>query len=173
MVPYRSLVAIGFFVSLGACQTLGPSELPLTASLQTDSAEIGVHHSGFAYGAEIGFVYTNTTSGPVSKGGCGGPPFPDLQKKVNGTWVYAYNPIYLLCLTKPDFKLESGQSFRGVLRFGAFDPGHNTEPVLKVDSIDGIYRLQWTFAEGTDAAAKDARRVESTSNEFRMILKNQ
>ncbi|MDQ6873284.1 MAG: hypothetical protein M3037_14975 [Gemmatimonadota bacterium] len=173
MADHRRVLAIGVFVCLGACQTLGPSEPPLTASLRTDSAEIGVRHSGIGYGADIGFVYTNTTSGPVSKTGCGGPPFPDLQKKVNDNWVYAYYPIYLMCLTKPDFKLESGQSFRGVLQFGAFEPGHNTGPELRVDSIDGIYRLQWIFVEGTDASAKEARRVESTSNEFRMILKNQ
>jgi len=132
-----------------------------------------VRHSGFTYHAKIGFVYTNTTAKPVSKAGCGSPPFPGLEKKVNDQWVAAYYPLYLMCLTKPDFMLESGQTYRGVLEFMAHEPGHHTGPELRVDSIDGIYRLRWDFAEGTDATAKGARRVQSISNEFRMVLSEQ
>jgi hypothetical protein len=173
MAARTVVLAFAFLACLGACQSLRPAKQPLVAFLRTDSAEIGVRHTGIAYGADIGFVYTNATSGPVSRVGCGGPTFPALEKKVNDKWVYAYYPIYLMCLTKPDFKLESGQSFRGVLQFGAFEPGHNTGPELRVDSIDGVYRLRWDFVEGIDASVKDARRVESTSNEFRMILRDQ
>ncbi|MDP9201887.1 MAG: hypothetical protein M3P26_08140 [Gemmatimonadota bacterium] len=131
--------------------------------------------------ADIGFVYTNTTAQPVSKGGCGFPRFPDLEKKVNDHWVLAYSPFYAMCLTKPDFMLRSGETYHGVLKFMAFEPGHNTGPTLDVDTIDGIYRLRWDFVEGTgwgirdfvertDAFTKGARAVESISNEFRMIL---
>lgn len=105
--------------------------------------------------------------------GCGGPPFPTLEKKVNGQWVTAYYPNYLLCLTKPDFRVEGGQSYRDVLQFWAFEPGHVSGATLMVDSIDGIYRLRWNFREGIDALAKDARPVESISNEFRMVLNRQ
>ena len=97
---------------------------------------------------------------------CGGPPSPGLEKRVNDQWVVAYTPFYPMCLTKPDFMLESGAMYRGVLRFLAYEPGHNFAPVLRVDSIDGPYRLRWDFAEGIDASVKGARRVESTSNEF-------
>jgi hypothetical protein len=164
------VAAVGLFTT---CQTLGLSRSPLTASLRTDSTQITVHHSGFGYHADIGFVYTNTTSKPVAKTGCGFPPWPDLEKKVNDKWVVAYNPAYLACLTKPDFTLQSGKRFHGVLPFAAFEPGHNIMPTLDVPSIDGVYRLRWDFVEGTDASMRGARRVKSTSNEFRMVLAGQ
>jgi hypothetical protein len=164
------ILTVGLVTYAGACETLGLSRPPLTASLRTDSAEIGVHMSGFTYLGKIGFVYVNTTSDPVSKAGCGFPPFPDLQKKVDGKWVAAYSPVYLACLTKPDFVLRSGESYHGVLEFMAAQPGHQTEPSLLVDSIDGVYRLQWDFAQGTDTGIKGARTVQAISNEFRMVL---
>lgn len=164
------VLAVWSLLYLVACETLSPFRRSLSASLRTDSAQIGVRHSGFAYAAKIGFLYTNTTAKPVSKTGCGFPPFPGLEKKVNDQWVAAYYPFYLMCLTKPDFMLESGQSYHGVLEFMAFEPRHNTMPELRVESIDGIYRLRWDFVEGIDASAKGARKVESISNEFRMAL---
>jgi hypothetical protein len=167
------LLCISALVFLRACQSLSSSPAPTTASLRTDSTEITVYHSDIAYSAEIGFVYTNTTSKPVAKAGCGSPPFPDLEKKVNEKWVMAYNPAYLMCLTRPDFSLRSGQSYHGVLRFNAFDRGHNTLPILAVDSIDGTYRLRWDFVEGTDTQVKGSRTVQSISNEFRMVLSAQ
>ena len=166
-----TLIAMGTLVYLVGCETLAPSTRPLTASLRTDSTQIGAHRSGFAYIANIGFVYTNTTPKPVSKAGCGGPPFPELEKNVGGKWVAAYYRVYLACLTKPDFMIVSGATFRGVLQFMAFERGHNTAPELNVDSIDGLYRLRWDFREGTDATAPGTRSVESISNEFLMVLK--
>jgi hypothetical protein len=155
---------------LAGCQTLQPLESTMTASLRTDSAVVGVHHGSYEYFAKIGFVFTNTTSKPVSKAGCGNIPGPSLEKNVDGKWVSAYSPVYLLCLTKPDWSLAAGASYHGELEFYAFERGHNTYPILDVDTIDGTYRLRWQFAEGTDATAPDARRVESTSNEFRLFL---
>jgi hypothetical protein len=173
-IPQRAWLATvltaGSLVYLVGCQTLSGPKQPLSASLRTDSAQIGVRHSSFAYMAEIGFVYTNTTAKPVSKAGCGFPPFPELEKKVNDRWVAAYYPIYLLCLTKPDFMLRSGETYHGVLNFTAYERGHNTAPTLEVDSIDGTYRLRWDFAEGTDATVEGTRSVEAVSNEFRMVL---
>jgi hypothetical protein len=166
-----TLIAIGTVVYVVGCETLAPSARSLTASLRTDSTQIGVHRSGFAYIANIGFVYTNTTPKPVSKAGCGGPPFPQLEKNVGGQWVAAFYPVYLDCLTKPDFNIPSGETFRGVLQFTAYERGHNTAPELNVDSIDGIYRLRWDFREGTDATTPGTRSVESISNEFQMVLK--
>ena len=164
------ILTVGLGTYAGACHTLGLSGPPLTASLRTDSAEIGVHMSGFTYLAKIGFVYVNTTSESVSKAGCGFPPFPELQKKVDGKWVAAYYAVYLACLTKPDFTLRSGESYHGVLEFMASQPGHQTEPTLLVGSIDGTYRLEWDFAQGTDTEIKGARTVHAFSNEFRMVL---
>ena len=162
---------IGPLSYLAACESLNPLRRPLTASLRTDSAEIGVQFRPPVYVAEIGFVYVNTTSNPVSIAGCGGPPDPQVEKKVGGRWVPAYHPIYLACRMVPDFSIESGKTHRGVISFGAFEPGNKIGPELLVDSIDGIYRLRWIFTEGTDAFAPGARRVEAVSNEFRMILR--
>ena len=164
------LLAIGALVYLAGCQTLAPSTRPLTASLRTDSTQIGVRRAGFGYMADIGFIFTNTTTKAVSRAGCG-VTFPDLEKKVDGKWVAPYYPVYPLCLTKPDFTIPSGGTFRGALQFRAFEPGHNTGPELLVASVDGVYRLRWDFAEGTDADAAGARRVQSLSNEFQMVLK--
>lgn len=164
-------VAVGLAFSVEACD---PSHLfrpELTASLRTDSTEIGVRSNEIGYNAKIGFIYANTTDGPVAKAGCGFPPFPELQKKVGGQWVPAYYPVYLLCLTKPDFSLASGSSYRGVLDFFAAKPGQNWAPVLRVDSIDGVYRLEWDFVQGTDTEVRNGRIVKSFSNEFRMVLR--
>ena len=56
------LVIVGSVSYSGACETLGIADRQLSASLRTDSAEIGVHKSGNAYLAKIGFLYVNTTS---------------------------------------------------------------------------------------------------------------
>lgn len=165
-----TLMAIGSLGCFVGCHTLAPSARPLTAALRTDSTEIGAHRSGFYYLANIGFVYTNTTAKPVSMAGCG-PRFPDLEKNVGGKWVAAYYPVYLACLMKPDFMIESGATFRGVLQFMASEPGHKTFPELNVDSIDGVYRLRWDFREGIEAMAPGTRIVKSISNEFQMVLK--
>jgi hypothetical protein len=170
MAAHPGALAIGVLVCLGACQILRPLRQPLTASLRTDSTQIGVRHGGFTYRADIGFVFTNTIAKPVSTSiWC--PPFQTLEKKVQDHWVAATG--YKNCLTSgtmPTLTLESGQSYRDVLQFWASDRGHSGWPELRIDSIDGIYRLRWDFVEGTDASAKDARKVESTSNEFRMVL---
>jgi hypothetical protein len=163
------IVALSY---MPGCETLNPLRRPLTASLRTDSTEIGVRFRSGAYFAKIGYVYTNTTAGPVSMAGCGGPPAPQLEKKVEGKWVAAYYAVYPLCRMMPDFRLESGATHRGVVHFLAHTPGQNIYPDLLVDSIDGTYRLRWMFTEGTDAYLESARRVESTSNEFTMVLRH-
>jgi hypothetical protein len=162
-----ALIALQF---LAACQTLGISKSPASALLRTDSTEIGAHMSGFSYFAKIGFVFVNTTLNPISRAGCGWPGDPALEKKVGDKWVSAYYPAYLMCRTVPDFSIPSGGTYRAVLDFMATAPGHNMMPELKVDSIDGIYRLRWEFAEGKEAS-RDARKVEGISNEFRMVLR--
>lgn len=165
-----TLLTLGL-TSLVTCEALVRSRGHLTASLRTDSTEIGVHSGGNAYFAKIGFVYVNNTGKPVSRAGCGGPGWPQLEKGVNGRWVPAYYAVYMVCRTIPDFWLESGMPYRDVLQFIAYERGHNTGPELLVDSIDGVYRLRWDFTEGRDATARGARRVEAISNEFRMVLR--
>lgn len=154
-----------------ACASLSRNRKPLSAYLHTDSTEIGVQFRGNAYVARIGFVLINNTGGPISRAGCGGPGWPDVEKKVNERWVPAYYPVYLACRMIPDFSWESGAAHRDAVAFMAFEPGHRMMPELLVDSIDGVYRLHWNFSEGREAGAKGARRVEAISNEFRMVLR--
>ena len=166
------LLTVGFIPYASACERLGLYDWQLSASLRTDSTQIGAHKSGYGYFARIGFLYANTTSQPVAMAGCG-PHFPEVQKKVDGRWVVAYYAAHPACLIKPDFTIPSHGSFHGVLDFAADEPGHHIGPELSVDSIDGIYRLEWDFVQGTDASARGARRVKATSNEFRMTLVQQ
>jgi hypothetical protein len=153
-----------------ACKGLPFRRDDLTASLRTDSSFFTVRETSGAYFAKIPFVYVNTTPGPVAKAGCNMPPLPELLKKVGDRWVPAYLPMYLACLTKPDFSMPSGGTYRGVLDFLAYKPGQHMGPELRVESIDGVYRLEWDFVEGTDTEVKGARIVKAVSNEFRMVL---
>jgi hypothetical protein len=154
---------------LAACQTLGISDRPASALLRTDSTEIGAHMSGYYYLAKIGFAFTNTTPNTISHGGCGGPGFPQVEKKVGEQWVLAYSQVYLDC-RNPPMMIPSGETYQAVLPFMASAPGHNEEPSLLVDSIDGTYRLRWAFSEGTGGGYTSARKVEGISNEFHMTL---
>ena len=154
-----------------SCKSLLPNRDPLQASLVTDSAEIAVSLRGNAYIASIGFTFTNTTGRTISRAGCGGPGWPYVEKNVNGRWVAAYYPMVLLCRTSPDFYWKAGAQIRDQVPFMAFVPGHNTMPELRVDSIEGVYRLHWGFVEGKDAGATNARQIDVVSNQFRMILK--
>jgi hypothetical protein len=101
---------------------------------------------------------------------------PQVEKLVNGNWVAAYYPIYPACRSFPDFSLASGATFRNQVYFMASPRGGKTMPDLRVDSINGVYRLRWTWREGTGpespvARAPASRPVEAVSNQFRMILR--
>ena len=167
--PVIAVIAVALF--LGTCRTLQRSRAPLHAELRTDSTEIGVHFGGELYLAKIGFVFVNTTASPISKAGCGFPPWPEVEKLVNGRWTAAYHPAYLMCRTIPDFVIAPGASYPGVIEFHAAAPGKGIGPTLRVDSIDGTYRLRWVWTEGREADRKNARSVEGISNEFRMVLR--
>ena len=163
------LLPLAFFAG---CQGFRSHPEPLSVPIVTDSSEISVSFRGNAYVAKIGFTFTNTTGHVISRAGCGGPGWPDVEKKVKDRWVPAYYPGYLSCRTMPDFSWEPGARIRDQVSFMAFAPGHNTMPELMVDTIDGVYRLHWGFTEGRDASAEKARRVDAVSNEFRMILRS-
>jgi hypothetical protein len=155
---------------LVGCQTFSRSRTASGVSLVTDSAAITVYHRGIGYMTDIGFTLSNNSGKPISRAGCGGPGWPDIEKKVDGRWTPAFYQIYLLCRRIPDFSWDTGAQVHDVLHFGAVEKGHHVGPELLVTSIDGIYRLRWTFTEGRVADAKGARRITTTSNEFRMTL---
>lgn len=152
-----------------ACHNVdGPSTL--RATLVTDSAQFTVIHQGTFFTGAIGFTLTNSTSNPISRAGCGGPGAPELQKNVDGRWVSAYDQISLACRTVPDFSWDAGEQMRSVLQFTVAERGQNFYPQLNVATIDGDYRLRWTFATGRVADAAGAHEVEAISNQFRLAL---
>jgi hypothetical protein len=163
--------AIALLSWLVACQALIPSRRPLLVSIHTDSAEVGVHFNQNTYFGKIGFFFVNDTGKPLSRAGCGGPGWPALEKNVDGHWVPAYYQIYLACRTMPDFFLPPGGTYRSVLDFMAFEPGHNKGPELLVKTIDGVYRLHWGFVAAQNTDEEGASQVELISNEFRMVLR--
>ena len=171
MLSRRLLPLALSLILLASCQSLRASREPLLVPIHTDSSEIDVELRGNAYVGKIGFAFVNNTGGPISRAGCGGPGWPGVEKKVNNRWVTAYDQMYLLCRTSPDFFLENGALYRHVVSFMAYEPGHQIGPELLVDSIDGVYRLHWGFATGRVPDAKGARAVELISNEFRMTLR--
>lgn len=169
--PGATFGAIALASWLVACQALIPSRGPLLVSIHTDSAEVGVRFNQDAYFGKIGFYFVNGTGKPLSRAGCGGPGWPALEKKVDGEWVPAFYQVYLTCRTTPDFFLPPGATYRSVLDFMAFEPGHNKAPELLVKTIDGVYRLRWGFVAAQSTDEKGARQVELISNEFRMVLR--
>jgi len=164
-----TLATTALSLSICVCQPLVPLKARPRVVLHADSAEVPVHFTQRAYVAKIGFMFVNDTDQPLSRASCG-PILPALEKRIDGHWVAAYYPASLSCRIIPDPVLPPGTTFRDVLEFMAYEPGHQMLPELRVKSIDGVYRLRLGFTEGTDATAKGARYVEATSNEFRMVL---
>lgn len=161
LAGFASLIAL-------ACSTVdGPS--PLRATLVTDSAQFTVVHQGAFFTGAIGFTLINSTSNPISRAGCGGPGVPALQKNVDGRWVSAYDQIEFLCRTAPDFSWDAGEQMRGVLRFTVAERGQNFYPQFNVATVDGEYRLRWTFSTGRVVDAAGAREVEAISKRFRLV----
>lgn len=166
---FSSILLLCGIGSTIACQS--PSNRsPLFAALTTDSTVVTAYHRGIGYSANIGFNLMNTSGVTISRAGCGGPGWPDLEKKENGQWVPAYYPIIMTCRTDPDFSWKPGARIRDTLHFQAFERGHNTGPEIRVDSINGVYRLRWSFTEGPEAGRRGARTVMAISNAFVMTL---
>ena len=169
------VVVIAMALFLATCRTLQRVRGPLHAELRTDSTDIGVRFGGEVYVAKIGFVLVNTTAGPISHGGCGILPLPQVEKLVNASWVAAYYPIDAACRTFPDLSLASGAAYRNQIDFTAAPRGGRSMPALQVDSINGVYRLHWTWYEGASRHSpldqSPRRPVEAISNQFRMILR--
>lgn len=168
--PPRTIVLAFAGLIASACHSVNSPDPSLRASLVADSAQFTVVHQGTFFNGQIGFTFTNTTQSVVSRAGCGGPGWPELQKNVDGRWVTAYDQISLACRTIPDFSWQPGELMHSVLQFSVAERGQSFYPQLNVASIDGVYRLRWTFAVGREAGAPGAQEVEAISNRFRLRL---
>jgi hypothetical protein len=167
----RTVALLLLVTSSGACsrgRTAPPAPRP-GATLRTDSARYEVSFTKPVYRVQIGFVYTNGTDAPVSTNYCKVPGPPALEKRVGGRWVRAYDPITLLCLSIPPFRLAPGQAYRGTLYVSVAERGANFLPQLEVDSIAGTYRLRWALTAGSDPDDPDAPSVEATSPPFELV----
>jgi hypothetical protein len=145
-----------------------PADPPLV--LRVESKIITVERHGDGYFGTIGFVFINNSGNVISQAGCRTPGSPLVEKRVNGEWVVAYYPIYFACRTRPDFTWEPRVRLRDTVRFFAFQGRRGAGPELRVDSVDGVYRLHWSFTEGRDATAKGAKRYDVVSNEFQLVV---
>ena len=157
---------------LAGCKSVSTKVEHNQLVLRTDSTSVAVQLRGDGYFGTIGFVFINNSGGVVSQAGCGGPNPPIIEKRENGEWTAAYYPIVLLCLSVPDFTWDPGITYRERVDFAAFKPGKNKAPELRVDSINGVYRLHWAFAKGRDATSKNAKRYDVSSNEFQIVLRS-
>jgi hypothetical protein len=166
----RALLFVAAIVAAaGDCRPLPAPDRQARATLVTDSTEYTVRLVDGMYRTMIGYTYTNNSGDAVSATHCQAPPPPVLEKRVGEAWVRAYDPVMLMCLTIPHFRIAAGSTYRGTLHVAAAPPGRNVAPVFEVESIPGTYRLRWTLRAGNDPEAPGAAVVEAISNEFRLI----
>jgi hypothetical protein len=165
----RALVLATIVAAIVSCRPVKTLESQARTTLTTDSAQYTIRFVDGLYRATIGYVYTNRSGNAVSATHCHSAPPPLLEKKVGEGWVRAYNPVMLMCLTIPHFRIAAGATYRGALHVAAAPRGRNMAPALEVESIPGIYRLRWALRAGDDPEARDAPVVETISNEFRLI----
>ena len=160
-------------LALCACSLVTSEPTPPVADvLVTDSTEFGARLVGNAYAANIRYTFTNPARVTVSRNYCQAPPPPDLQKNINGSWVSVFPLVSPLCLSIPPFRIEPGASYRGFrpLRLdGVANVG--MDPRIGIDSVNGTYRLRWSWVIGPDPDAPGAARLEALSNEFRIVVR--
>jgi hypothetical protein len=142
---------------IAGCQTFQYRE-PYLHMLQTDSAEVAVRGAI----VRIGFSFANMTGKPIS-GGCE----PILERMINAKWKLLPRTTLLDCM---GITLERGAIFHTQFEMLT---SHVVEDlalagVRGADSIDGVYRLRWSFVEGRDSHSARARPVSGVSNEFRL-----
>lgn len=170
MNPLRhaaSLLVLGTTLSV-ACSSASAPKTAMEVSLATDSARFAVQFNGSLFTGRIGYTLTNASDDILSMTGCHAPRGPNLEKQVNGSWIVAYDQIFLLCRTIPDFTWQPGTKTPASLDLFVAPRGTNIRPQWNVDTIDGVYRLHWYFAIGPDPTAEGARMVEVLSNTFRL-----
>lgn len=165
----RQLMLAAIVAAVSNCRPVVAPQPQPGVTLASDSSQYTVRFVDGMYRATIGYVYTNRSGDAVSATHCHSPPPPLLEKRVGGQWVRAYDPVMLMCLTIPHFRVPRNATYRGTLYFAAAQRGRNMAPTLEVESIPGTYRLRWGLRAGDDPEARGASIVEAISNEFRLI----
>jgi hypothetical protein len=140
-------------------------EKPVDAPIQTDKKEYKVAVTQRSVKFTISYSFVNRTGGPVLLPSCKKPYRPLLEKKVEGRWEPAVDPVAFLC-GGPPIRIAPGKTYRDSFEVEAFLPGNNMRPELKIDAqeIEGVYRLVHVFS-GQHRTFPLSERV---SNEFKL-----
>ena len=144
---FRLLPVAVVIATLVACARDGSSATPLAALLSGDSPSIAtdaerytLERTSTGWSGRIGYRFTNSTDRTVSLLNCRGGYALELQKRQGDTWVTAWSPVLLQCLSPP-LRIQPGGSLPGILEIQAGRTGSNYYPQFSSDDIDGIYRL--------------------------------
>jgi hypothetical protein len=111
-----------------------------SALIQTGELRYEIVPTSMGRGADIPFVYHNTLSDTLYIVNCRGEVKPYVERLLDGKWKPVWYPVYLLCLSDP-VKIAPGASYSGVLQFGGFPAGSNSNPELPAGDLNGTYRL--------------------------------
>lgn len=133
-------------LAVGGCSTVD-SEPPTSTPgglLETSRARYDavLRTDGSArWVVDVPYVTRNPTADTLVLVGCRTPPPPVLEKRVEGEWRTAYDPIRLQCLSPP-WTIAPGETRRDTFHVAAALPGQNVAPVFDADEIEGTYRLR-------------------------------
>ena len=113
-----------------------------TPAIQTEALCYTLRAEENGYRATIGYVLTNRSPMPIFFVlYCQGIAAPLLEKRVDTTWVTAWVPVVTRCGAATE--LPSGGQYRDTLFVSGGYPSNNFYPKFHVDSLPGIYRLNW------------------------------
>lgn len=159
----RILVLV--FLAAAGCDTLGGAPGRLRTSASAYVAHVDEMYVEF----EVPVTYTNTTGRTAYFHGCRPPITPLVEKRLNGGWAVAYEPIYLMCRSERGYPVSAGDTLQYTLHGRARLPNSNEDvgalasTYWSVGEVPGTYRLRWAVEE-----RGEGRTVYS--NEFRLTV---
>ena len=144
LVPRGLLCAAAMVLSTFGCES--PTEVG-APSLLTDGTSFRVKRAGIGgrdgYGVQIPYSFTNRTGSSVFLENCRGGFTISLEMQKAGEWVWAWNPLLLLCLSPP-IVIEPDEVYRTTLDVVGIPP----------PDVSTAYRIAW----GTGLSSYDPDR---------------
>lgn len=133
--------AFGLALLAGCTEALRPAGGDEGAPpIRTDRSEYAVSRTAQSLETTIRFEYSNRTGAAVYLPNCRGIHPVVLEKRVGDEWVTAFVPVIPLCASPP-VVVRPGETFLYTLRVSAGLPGSHVSPKLRVDDLEGTYRL--------------------------------
>lgn len=133
----RPLISVG--VAAAACND--PSG-PLSPAFATDAPEYTLRATTIGYEGEIPYLFTNPTAASVFIVNCSGGTSLRLEQRQGDTWVVAWAPVVLACLSPP-IVVAGNSQYRGTVRISDCSFRTNCGPKFLTATIPGQYRLVW------------------------------